>query len=202
MADLDSICLIEGCERPARHRGWCNMHYLRWRNHGDPKICNRRPTFDLETVRQKIIDYSEPVTESGCWFWLRFANKEGYGRTSYRGKEDFAHRVSYKVFRGEIPSGLFVLHKCDVPCCVNPDHLFLGTPADNTRDMLKKGRNNPTRGERGSSSKLTASDVIAIRNDNRTNREIGADYGICPPSVSDIKLRKTWAHIPTQENST
>jgi hypothetical protein len=86
--------------------------------------------------------YSMPVPECGCWIWLGAANRYGMVRG------DRAHRVSWKTFRGPIPHGLHVLHKCDTPLCVNPDHLFLGTHLDNMKDKEEKGRGNQPSGER------------------------------------------------------
>jgi len=75
-----------------------------------------------------------------CWIWLGSTNPKGYGTLSCRGVPLKAHRVSWWLFKGEIPSGLFVLHRCDVRDCVNPNHLFLGTHQDNMDDMRKKQR--------------------------------------------------------------
>lgn len=98
----------------------------------------------LEKFKEKIAACSIPVTESGCWLWTQTVDKDGYGVLAYRvaGKKATvrAHRASFMAFVGEIQRGLFVCHKCDVPGCVNPSHLFLGTALDNTRDMIRKGR--------------------------------------------------------------
>jgi hypothetical protein len=82
------------------------------------------------------------VSESGCWEWQRFIfPTTGYGAASYRGKQIKAHRLSYMLFKGPIPAGLYVLHSCDVRHCCNPDHLRLGTISDNKQDELQRGRN-------------------------------------------------------------
>lgn len=78
--------------------------------------------------------------ESGCMLWSGRKNKKGYGYYDKDGKAVFAHRYSYRTIVGEIPNGYFVCHKCDVPSCVNPEHLFVGTPSDNIRDCISKGR--------------------------------------------------------------
>lgn len=91
-------------------------------------------------IQSRIERYSIPEPNSGCWLWLGSIDGEGYGRATFRGKSDGAHRVSYTAFREAIPAGLLVCHSCDVRCCVNPDHLWVGTYADNNRDMLAKGR--------------------------------------------------------------
>lgn len=83
-----------------------------------------------------------PEPNSGCWLWLRVLNKkdDGYGTLRLNGICQSAHRVSWVLHRGTIPEGLWVLHRCDVPSCVNPDHLFLGTHQDNVDDKMRKGR--------------------------------------------------------------
>ena len=82
------------------------------------------------------------VDKSGeCWLWTGGKTYDGYGMMKVDGRQTYVHRFSYQLHKGEIPEGMFVCHSCDVPNCVNPDHLWLGSPADNTADMFKKGRN-------------------------------------------------------------
>ncbi len=92
------------------------------------------------TLPERIEFYSIPEPNSGCWLWTGSLTSGGYGCCWWDGKQTNAHRFSWLAYRGEIPSGQLVLHKCDMPSCVNPDHLFLGTAADNMRDMVAKGR--------------------------------------------------------------
>ncbi len=91
-------------------------------------------------VKARIVECSTPVPFCGCWIWDLRLDRNGYGIINLRGKGgQFAHRESYRAFRGE-PSSLLVCHKCDTPACVNPDHLFLGTNLDNLLDRYSKGR--------------------------------------------------------------
>lgn len=146
----------------------------------------------------------ERIPESGCWIWLGAVDgppRLPYGKfwDNDYGRCIVAHRAAWKLFRGDIPDSLRVLHRCDVACCVNPAHLFLGTPKDNTADMIAKGRNAPMiasrRGERSNFNKLSAEQVEAIRNAAGTQREIAAAYGINQASVSLIKRRINWKHL-------
>lgn len=84
---------------------------------------------------------SIPVPESGCWLWLNSVDRDGYGVIVVKGIHGKkAHRIAYQAANGEIPAGACVCHRCDTPRCVNPDHLFLGSQADNVRDCAGKGR--------------------------------------------------------------
>lgn len=99
--------------------------------------------------------YFEPNT--GCWLWPGPLSRYGYGKARRAGKQCPAHRESYREENGEIPDGMFVLHRCDVRCCVNPTHLYLGTHADNMRDMSMRFRHGL--------GKLNREQVVAIRNE-------------------------------------
>ena len=142
----------------------------------------------------------EKVSKSaGCWEWT--ANKiNGYGRiglTSSR-KAIFAHRLRYEIHYGPVPDGMFVLHKCDNPGCVRPDHLFLGTKADNNRDRAQKGRSRPVKGESHGRSKITSQDVRRMRQlykSGRTPASLGREFGISAAQASGIVRGKFWRHV-------
>ena len=151
-------------------------------------LCARHARIVEPSVR--FFGYIEDQA-SDCWNWTGHIHHSGYGM--YR--SGFAHRFSYAVANGPIPDGLWVLHKCDNRKCVNPSHLFLGTRQDNVDDMMAKGRGNKARGEAASNARLSAFDVIAIRNDMRTQKQIAGDYGIARSTVQAIKAKRNWAHV-------
>jgi hypothetical protein len=148
---------------------------------------------------QRLIASVERIPFSGCWIWTGAIAEHGYGR--YGKGDKYAHRLSYEFFVGPVPPELFVCHRCDIPCCVNPSHLFLGTIQDNTADMYAKGRDRHPRGERHSNAKLTTEQVIAIRAEYRawdrsaSTTALGLKYGVDRKSIHAIIQRKKWAHI-------
>lgn len=130
----------------------------------------------------------------GCWPWHGFTRK-GYGIFSFNGRPVLAHRHSYTIYVGDIPGGLCVCHRCDSPRCVNPDHFWLGTNAENTADKVAKGRTARQPGEINGMSKLTDAIVIAIRADIRKQKDIASTYGVDQSLISLVKSRKIWSHV-------
>jgi len=107
------------------------------------QICKTFLIFVEEFIKQMDKDQFIALTEkqeNGCWYWTGRLDKQEYGQTKHNNKQISAHRLSWILFRGEIPHPMHVCHHCDTPKCVNPDHLFLGTHRDNMQDALKKGR--------------------------------------------------------------
>lgn len=160
----------------------------------------------------------------GCWLWTSATNKDGYGQFSVAGRTVQAHRWGYEYFMGEIPGGLQVLHNCpdgDNPRCVNPEHLWLGTHAENMADMARKGRsiaqahpekmgrgethwshNQPEkrqRGEKNSAAKLTdflVRDILRrYARGGVTQRELSRDYHVSRSNIGLIVTRKIWTHV-------
>lgn len=129
----------EGCEAPdcsGKHFGigLCVKHYMRKRRHG-----NLTGKFPQGAAEERFWRYVDKAGE--CWTWTGGRTIDGYGNFRADGAGISAHRFSYQLHNGAIPEGLFICHQCDNPPCVRPDHLFLGTPLDNVRDMYGKGRN-------------------------------------------------------------
>jgi len=130
-----------------------------------------------------------------CWMYLGCKDRNGYGVFGVFRKSVFAHRFSYELYVGKIPDGLLVCHKCDNPGCVNPNHLFVGTVADNNQDKKNKHRCKPVRGENHPSHKLTKEQVVQIRKDRINGHklnEIAKLYNISFQHVSDIAHNKRW----------
>lgn len=128
---------------------------------------------------------------SGCWDWLGCKFSTGYGQIKLGGKKRTTHRFSYELHRGAIPSGQCVCHRCDNPGCVNPDHLFLGTDADNVADKVAKGRQ--AQGITHGLAKLTESDVLAIRAAvGVTQQNLAERHGVTQSAISLIRLGKNW----------
>jgi len=127
-------CFIDGCEKKVKkHDRYCSMHRARF---------SRTNRFDKKTPYERMMERVE-IKKNGCWIYTGFVNEYGYGRIRNNGFKYLTHRLSFEHFFGSIPEGILVCHKCDIPSCVNPQHLFLGTHKDNFDDALKKGRRNP-----------------------------------------------------------
>lgn len=154
---------------------------------GQRMACTLRCLLELKAKR-------DPV--SGCWNWQRSKDACGYGtihnRLTGTSRTLKAHRVSYTEYIGEIPDGMILCHRCDNPPCINPEHLFLGTDADNCADRSQKNRT-----ARGSKiwGKLTEESVRAIRADTRTIRLIARQYHVHHSTVSGIRRRALWKHV-------
>lgn len=146
------------------------------------------------------VDRSAP---DGCWNWIASRNKKGYGHFCFDNRVYQAHRFCYAMHYGSIPDGMYICHHCDNPSCVRPEHLFLGTHEDNTKDMIEKGRHlSPSRpkGELNGFSSLTDTQVMEIRHryaqGGITQATLGNEYGVCQTTISAIVRRKRWQHIP------
>lgn len=147
------------------------------------------------STQERFFDLVLPEPNTGCWLWDGALSGKGYGRLNIEKRMVQAHRFSWEIHYGAIPDGLQACHKCDVRCCVNPEHLFLGTQSENLQDMVAKGRDNPLRGEEHPKTSLTEADVRSIRADTRPLRVIGTDYGFDKQHVWKIKKRWYWKDV-------
>lgn len=152
-----------------------------------------------------------PEPNTGCWLWLGSVDRDGYGHFKFGGEPGKAHRFAWEFTHGVRPTGMMVCHRCDTPGCINPQHLFLGTSADNVADRHAKSRDargarhgraaspeRTARGERVNTAVLTAEDVVVMRAayDAGTSRAVLAKrFGITWTATDRVVRRITWAHI-------
>lgn len=140
------------------------------------------------TLREKFDRGYVPEPTSGCWLWDRSLRKDGYAQVeARRGKAVLAHRLSWQLNRGPIPNGLYICHKCDVKSCVNPDHLFVGTCADNIRDRVVKGLHHAIFGSRHPKAKLSDAAVVHIKQKAISGVAYARMYGVSPTAISLIQ---------------
>ena len=150
------------------------------------------------TDQQVIEAFWEKVDQSGdCWLWTACRNWVGYGlfRFGTPRRMGHAHRFSWELANGPIPAGLHVLHRCDVPACVNPEHLFVGTVAENMADMRSKGRG--ARGEKSNTAKLKeaqAREIWTLKGKDRAV-ELAQRFEVSTAAIYAIWRGDAWAHI-------
>lgn len=188
----NTTCTIDGCTNRRNTRGLCGKHHYRLKTHGDP----------LKTTRlvggDPMVRFLSKVAEmpSGCHEW-QAAKLGKYGSFTVDGSAKIASRWLWEHLHGPIPEDLQVRHKCDNPPCVNPEHLELGTRLDNSRDMVERGRS--LRGERSHTAKLTAADVLEIRElvarGDQTKTAIARAYGTTRQNVTHIVNSFSWKHV-------
>lgn len=161
-----------------------------------------------QSIVDRFMDKVIPEPMSGCWLWGAACDRKGYGMFNIvtdcgHKLIQFAHRISWEIHNDEIPKNICVLHKCDIPGCVNPDHLFLGSRKDNAEDMVKKGRSLRGRphgvGSDNTNARLTEEDVMVILCSSLSQKKIARLYGVSQAHVSRIKTGKAWSSITGRE---
>ena len=176
-------CLF--CEREAVGRKLCRRHYMNMLNAGKLAQFPLLGPEDTFYMRYKVL-------ESGCWEWTGTRNQYGYGIVLMKGEKGMrAHRFSYELYIGKIPNGKIVMHTCDHPPCVNPQHLRLGTKADNNRDTAIKRRHNY--GLDHWNGKLSDAQIQEIRESKASQTNLAKFYGVTQSHISyiiNLKHRK------------
>lgn len=166
-----------------------NLPQMYIAGHFNPKVV-------AKTLEEMFWFHCSPCDENECWEWQGPRNDDNYGRLNFYGRVRGAHRYSYELHFGPIPKGFQVLHRCDNPSCVNPNHLFLGKPADNAADKVAKGRH--PRGEDCVRAKLTEEivrEIFRLREQGALQSEIAEKLGTSQKNVSSVLRRKSWAHV-------
>lgn len=232
MSITAKTCSVLYCGNPVLARSFCQTHYARFRRHGDPlaHIPIAEPQWRHLTIEENFwrqVNKNGPVPShipnlGQCWVWTGGTLRHGYGSFHINCGPDglphsASHRYSYVLAFGPIPEGLHVLHKCDNPPCVNPFHLFIGTQADNMRDMVAKQRayvqrhkfygaengmvrhpESVLRGERNPHAKLTDELVTAMRKRAKSGESIrwlAAEHGLSISTARHAICASTWAHV-------
>lgn len=225
------ICSINGCEKVHAAKGYCKNHYEKLRIYGDPNFqrkfnegckiigclnkhackgyCDihyhrikKRGTIHIPTQYEKFTGKIKINEQTGCWDWLGRPMSNGYGVISDNGKQQLTHRYSFTKHTGEIPDGMVVMHLCDRPICCNPDHLKLGTQAENLLDMKEKGRHRAGVGERHRNAILSESQARHIKEMLKLGRkgaEIAKELNVSRHVIYAIKQNKSWTHVQLEE---
>lgn len=188
-------CETPGCDRPHKARGFCITCYQRLWHRGE--LQRRKPKALAERFWERV-DKRTPLE---CWEWTGYVrHRAGYGALQHENKRRPATHISWFLHHGEWPAdlGLWVLHHCDNPSCVNPAHLFLGTAADNNRDAQMKGRARVRKGEGHYRARLTAREVQRIRllaRQGVSNGELAEQFRVSSGAISHVVTRRSWKHI-------
>ena len=144
---------------------------------------------------------SVAIPFSGCRIWIGATTLGGYGNSSvaYRLHDTkIVHRALFQELQGPVPPGSHVCHHCDTPSCVNPDHLFLGTPTDNAQDRKNKGRSASRRGNLNGRSVLTpeaATEIRVLLKQGHSQQDVAGRFGVSQTTVSRVKIGSTWGEL-------
>jgi len=188
----DKTCSIDGCGRPARHRGLCRAHYRRWQRHGDPLSGGTSRGDAQRWINEVALTFKG----DSCLVWPFSRGKDGYGRIKREGRMQKAHRVVCEAAHGIAPTPKHeAAHNCGNRGCINPHHLRWATPVENAADRLIHGTH--IEGERHGRAKITeaeAREILALK-DKKVQREIGAQFGLDQRTISAIHRKKRWAHL-------
>ena len=194
---MTDICCIKECNLPVVALGLCNKHWRRNKKFGSPAAVSSHSGLFRGLPAEERFARSIVKTDE-CWLWKASKDKNGYGifKGSLAGVPfTRAHRFSYALHTGDLLVGMQALHTCDNPSCVNPEHLFSGSNADNMRDKIEKGRSRVAVGEQNGHAILTERQVRRILKDPRPYAEIAAQYDVAPSTIGSIKQRYSWKHI-------
>lgn len=193
------FCTVDDCTRRRRRNGLCDMHSQRMKCHGttdDPVRLTPEQRFWAKVDRHGPDE---------CWPWTAAVNEHGYGVFNATGRKAGplvkAHRFSLEL-AGVDTADLVVRHSCDNPPCVNPTHLSVGSKADNTADMVARGR--APFGTRSGSAKLTDAAVTEIRARvaaGELHRVLAAEFGVHKATISDVARRRSWTHLPAHSGT-
>lgn len=195
--DFERACVRRFCSKPCWHK--FNAKTIASYNDGRFQWKNCTEEEKVQRIRSRFED--KVIKSEGCWGWKGHLDKNGYpllksGTGGKEFKETRGGRISWLIYRGEIPKGKYLLHTCDNPTCTNPEHMFLGTPKENSQDMVAKGRGN--KGSKHGNSKLDEEKIKEIRkmyDDGYKVTVIMGKFGICGAHVRAVGNREVWKHV-------
>lgn len=182
------------CDRRVIARGYCTLHYQRWKKWGDPNFTEVAPRGT--PVPDRLSRYSRRA-RSGCLEWTGARNGSGYGKIQIDGRTEIVSRIAWELSNGAIPDGIQVCHSCDNPPCFEVSHLFLGTGSDNMRDCVRKGRKYIVCGEAHHLTTLSADDVREIRSatTDLSYQQLARQFNVSGSTIRRIVTGETWAHL-------
>ncbi len=191
-------CTAPTCNSPHLARGYCVLHYQRWKKHGDVES-GGRVRYSLERPEQlkNALLTRRDISSDSCWLWTMGRGERGYGQWTIKQKTYAVHRVAAHLFlEFNLDSPLLICHRCDNPPCFNPEHLFVGDHADNSVDMVVKKRS--AMGAKNGQSKLDDEAVQDIRrrlSQGETQTAIAKAYGVTQPLIGFIDRGLAWKHV-------
>ena len=153
-------------------------------------------TLPAQTIIDRLYSRVELIPFTTCHIFTGASVPAGYGVISHNGRQTYAHRLAYKLFVGTIPAGMFICHTCDIPSCVNPSHLFVGTPKDNMHDMIRKGRSHYPGAPRGERNYIHSHpEIISGENNGNaklTNKIVGEIRDLSKNGISQTEIAKKY----------
>ncbi len=192
------ICSVEDCPNSVWARGWCDKHYRRWKAHDDPLFLDFEPWDSIWDEGFAEYFWNKAVKgDDGCWRWRGIDKKGRYGKILVGETKYQTHRLSWILTHNVEPT-LLILHHCDHPSCINPEHLYEGTDADNSRDKVMRDRMNPLKGEQHPKSKLTDAKVRDIKQELKQGipwNVLSEKYGVVKGSIGHIAAGRSWKHV-------
>lgn len=187
------VCEIPECDRPFYGSGYCNMHYQRWRTHGDPTV---KKNMRNEPVAERFWSRVTMGESAECWPFST-DTKHGYGTFTLDGRKQMAHRVAFYLTHGRWPMP-HCLHSCDNPPCCNPAHLSEGTHEENMRQKIERGRAGCLAGEEHPSARLTKAQIEEarqLRDQGWKLSDLGKRYGVSTGTIGRILQGRSWASV-------
>lgn len=191
-------CKIDDCDGKHQAQGYCSLHYERWLDKNDPLFAQKG--YSANPWQKDDPDFAtylwgKIIVNETCWEWQGSKTIAKYGTIVLEGRVQMVHRVSWELANGRsVAEGLFILHSCDNPSCINPEHLREGTQQDNMDDMVKRNRSHAPR-TKWNTQESTIREIKRLRQQNVTVVEIAKRLNVGKSLVSHVSSGRTWKHV-------